>query len=381
MRYIKPALLGLALVLSACEPKENNDDTLFNLLLLNTLLAPAPIIGTAVVTTFAGSDENQSGYTDGTGLNARFSSMKDITIDNQGSFYVTDSFNRRIRKITSNGEVSTLAGSGSSAVTDGTGTAASFQNMDGITVNTSRNVFVGTNSSGIIRKISPAGVVTTIASITGFADGAGTSRFTDARYLAMDSNDNLLVADSQNHAIRRTASEANPINVTTIAGAAPAIAASGYIDATGNASRFFRPTKICIDPSNNIYVADNPTETNVSSSMIRKISPAGVVTTFAGSTTVGNVDAVGTSARFQAITAIACDKSGNVFVADGLTSIIRKITPDGVVSFVAGGNVRRQRKIDGTGSAANLSDVRGLTFDSSGNLYGATTNSIFKLVP
>lgn len=382
MRYIKPALLGLTLVLSACEPKENNDDTLFNLLLLNTLFTESNT-GTAVVTTLAGS-LSESGYADGSGTSARFSGLLDITIDSSGNLFAIDGDRAvngtyRIRKISSSGDVTTFAGNGTNTATNGTGTAAGFAFPFGISIDSTNNLYISALTGSSIRRITPSAVVTTPGTGDGggFLNGGSTVyRFNSAQDITTDSSDNLIVADTNNHAIRRMTTTG--FDVTTVAGAAPPTAVSGSTDGTGNAARFNRPTDVATDNSGNIYVGD------ADNRKIRKITPSGVVTTLAGSGIQGYTSGVGTSAQIGLITAIVADKDGNVYFAEN--SSIRKITPDGTVSVVAGRNNSRgtgegSTSTDGVGTGARFRQIKGLTIDSSGNLYASDVNSIRKIVP
>ena len=204
------------------------------------------ITPTGSVTTIAGST---SGFADGQGTAAKFYSPKDIAIDSNGNLYVTDEGNHRIRKITPTGSVTTLAGS-TSGFADGQGTAAKFSTPVGITIDSNGNLYVADNVNHRIRKITPTGSVTTIAgSTSGFADGQGTAaQFNSPRYITIDSTDNLYVTDYGNHRIRKITSTGS---VTTLAGST-----SGLADGQGTAAKFNSPSGIAIDSSGNLYVTD-----------------------------------------------------------------------------------------------------------------------------
>jgi streptogramin lyase len=319
-----------------------------------------------VVTTLAGT-AGSSGSADGTGSAARFYQPWGVAVDGSGNVYVADSRNHTIRKITPAGVVTTLAGTaGSSGSANGTGSAARFYYPYGVAVDSSGNVYVADTSNQTIRTITPAGVVTTLAGTAGAygsADGTGSAaRFYYPAGVAVDGSGNVYVADSGSTI--RTITPAGV--VTTLAGTA---GASGSADGTGSAARFNVPKGVAVDGSGNVYVADTSNHT------IRKITPAGGVTTLAGTAgAYGSADGTGSAARFYYPEGVAVDASGNVYVADAGNNTIRKITPAGVVTTLAG-TARLQGSADGTGSAARFYYPRGVAVDGSGNVYVADTQN------
>jgi sugar lactone lactonase YvrE len=314
-----------------------------------------------VVTTFAGS--GAPGSADGAGTAATFYIPWGVATDSSGNVYVADVNNNKIRKITPLGVVTTLAGSGAQGSADGTGTAATFNQPYAVATDTSGNVYVADTYSLKIRKITPAGMVTTLAGSGSFGstDGTGTAAtFGYPRGIATDSSGNVYVGDGTNNKIRKITPAGM---VTTLAGSG----ASGSADGTGAAATFFRPYGVATDFSGNVYVADTQ------NSKIRAITPAGVVTTLAGSGAQGSVDGTGTAATFYYPDGVAVDSSGNVYVADYMINKIRKITPAGVVTTLAGSGA--QGNADGTGSAATFYGPAGVAVDSSGNIYVADTQN------
>ncbi len=271
------------------------------------------------VSTFAGST---NGFANGTGIAAQFNSTFGIAIDGLGTIYVADSQNHKIRKITADGVVTTLAGS-TKGFMDGVGTVAQFDSPRGIAVDVSGNVYVADSYNNRIRKISPTGVVTTLAGYTrGFTNGVGTAaQFDTPSGVAVDASGNVFVAESSNSAIRKITSGGV---VTTLAGGT-----SGYKDGVVAIAQFKQPMGIAIDAAGNLYVADTFNH------RIRKISLAGVVTTLAGSGTSSFADGIGTAASFSAPRNITVDSSGNIYVADTFNKKIRKITLVNVVTTVA----------------------------------------------
>ena len=311
-----------------------------------------PQANQGMVTTLAGS-------TDGTGSAAQFNAPFNVAVDSSGTIYVADTFNYRIRKITSAGAVTTLAGS-TYGFADGTGAAAQFSAPTGVAVDSSGTVYVADFFNNRIRKITSAGVVTTLAGsgTEGFADGTGVAaQFYRPYGVAVDSSGTVYVADSSNHRIRKVTSAGA---VTTLAGSGTA----GYPEGTGSAAQFDNPYGVAVDSAGTVYVAD------FGNNSIRKITPAGVVTTLAGST-YGFAD--GTAAKFAGPTSVAVDSSGTVYVADSDNHRIRTITPAGVVTTLAGSGVAGFA--DGTGGAAQFKSPYGVAVDSSGTVYVADTGN------
>ena len=309
------------------------------------------------VATFAGST---NGITNGTGTAARFGTPNGIAIDSTGLMYVADFGNHTVRKVTSAAVVTTFAGDPyTTGNTNGTGSGATFNNPSDVALDSTGNIYVADGVSSRIRKITPAAVVTTFAgSTSGYLDATGTSaQFNSPNGIAVDSLNNVFVADSSNHRIRKI----TPAGVvTTFAGST-----SGYLDATGTSAQLYAPFNLCIDSADNIYVADRL------NNRIRKITPAGVVTTVAGSTS-GYVDATGTAARFNLPSDVAVDSSGNLYVADTGNNRIRKITLAGVVTTVAGST---SGYLDGLASVALFNQPKGIGVDSSGALFVVDTSN------
>jgi len=310
-----------------------------------------------IVTTLAGSTD---GYVEGTGTNAKFDLPFGVAVDTSGNVYVADSRNHRIRKITPAGVVTTLAGSGTGGYADGAGTAAQFFRPQGVAVDSAGNVYVADYlNNNRIRKITPAGVVTTLAGsgTSGYADGTGTAaQFNNPHGVAVDIAGNIYVADRSNGRIRKI----TPAGVvSTLAGST-----DGYADGTGASAKFGLPYGVAVDTSGNVYVADTYNH------RIRKITPAGVVSTLAGSDTFGSADGAGDAALFWEPIGVAVDSAGNVYVADTNNHRIRKITPTGVVTTLAGST---SGYADGTGAAAQFYFPSGVAVDTAGNVYVADT--------
>jgi sugar lactone lactonase YvrE len=333
------------------------------------------ITPSGVVTTLAGT-AGQAGAADGTGSAAEFNLPQSLAIDSLGNVYVADSSNDTIREITPGGDVTTLAGSaGNAGSVDGTGAAARFDYPTGVAVDREGNVYVADTSNETIRKITPGGVVTTLAGLTGFygsADGTGSAaRFRAPEGIAVDGSGNVYVADAVNNVIR-TITPAGV--VATLAGTAPY---AGDADGTGGAASFWSPRGVALDSAGDVYVADTQ------NSRIRRITPAGVVTTLpAGLQSSGSTNGMGSTARFASPFGIAVDSAGNVFVGENGNETIRKILPSGEVSTLAG-TPENPGSADGTGSAAAFHHICGVAVDSGDNVYVADSfnDTIRKVTP
>jgi hypothetical protein len=333
------------------------------------------VSASGVVTTLAGK-AGISGSADGTGSAARFRYPTGVAVDGAGNVFVADRDNNTIRRVTPAGLVTTMAGNPAAyGSDDGTGSAARFNHPFGVAVDTNGNVFVADADNHTIRKVSASRVVTTLAGsagASGSADGTGiAARFHGPTGVAVDDAGNVLVADQLNHTVRKVSATGL---VTTLAGSA---GVPGSADGTGSAARFYYPTSVALDTSSNVFVADQFNHT------VRKVSAAGVVSTLAGSAgSPGSDDGTGSAARFHNPAGVAVGDAGDVFVADYTNNVIRKVSAAGVVTTLAG-SAGCPGSADGTGSAARLNGPDGVAVDSYGNLYVADTlnNTIRKVTP
>jgi sugar lactone lactonase YvrE len=326
-------------------------------------LAQTPIYTTPyTVITIAGNAISGTGYADGAGSNALFNQPCGVVSDGAGNLYVADSGNYVVRKISSNGVVTTIAGiAGINGSSDGAGNMARFGFLGGIAIDTYGNLYLADTTNNSIRKLEQNNnswnVTTLIASNAGLNQPIG---------IALDSSNNIYVADLGNAVIRKITPSGN---MTTFAGSVGKIGGS---DGTGPLASFGSPTTIAIDTNNNIYVTDTGANT------IRCVSPQAQVTTIGGYIgSPGFVDGPldNTKGQFQSPYGIAVDSNGNIFISDSSGTILRKVT-SGVVSSVAG-KPGYSSRFDGIGSMASFNNMHALCSDSSGNIYiadyGAST--------
>jgi sugar lactone lactonase YvrE len=361
-----------------------------------------------LVTTVAGSP-GASGNVDGNGSAARFSAPTGIALDSAGNIYVSDQGTHCIRKINAAGDVVTLAGgtgvpSGSGSI-DGSGRNARFYSPGGISVDESGNIYVADTRNNTIRRVTPDGNVTTMAgsafsdlgSGEGSNDGVGgNARFKAPMDVVVAPDGNLLIADAGNQTIRKVTPGAV---VTTWAGLA---GGAGFVDGARELARFNEPAGVAADGDGNLYVLDRRNGalrkvtpqgdvstfatgfyfpfgiaidrsgfifvTEPSSGLIKKVTPAGVVSTYSGTGFAEYRDGPAATAGYFYPEGLAFDQSGNLFVADSGNDLIRKITPEGLVSTFAGTQYANAHR-DGVGATALFDGPTGLAFDGAGNLF------------
>ena len=305
---------------------------------------------------FAGSET--IGSNDGKGSKATFFAPYALASNSKGNIFVADQVNNSIRKISPEGDVSTVAGIKLPGFRDGKGIEARFDTPSGIAVDQEGNLYISDQNNHSIRKISPSGEVITIAGNqkAGAVDGrGGDASFKSPAGICIDNRGFLYIADRGNNLIRVISPEGI---VSTLAGCGKA----GYADGNGKNAMFNTPTGIVVDGEGYVYVAD---EVN---NRIRKISPAGNVSTFAGNGEFSNRDGEGNKAAFRYPTALVFDKEENLYVADQLNHSIRKISHKGVVSTIKISNAMESNT---GGSTSNFKNPSGICFNKDGDILVA----------
>jgi len=301
------------------------------------------------------------------------SNPRGLAIDAKGIIYIGDFDNGVIDKMTPDGKITFLAGGGSNTSNmDGKGAAATFNGPAGLAVDKDGNVFVADGDNNMVRKISPAGQVTTLA---GSASASAAVQLQGPMGVAVDAKGNVYVAETHGNTVRKISSDGT---MTTFVGKTGA-ENTGSMDGKGAAARFGQPRAIAVDSAGVVYIADEQYGT------VRKIATDGTVSTLAGDAsgaTTSSKDGVGTKAGITSPRGIAVDAKDNVYVADTDNGAIRKITPDGTVTTFAG-KIGEAGFVDGKGAAARFAGPRGIAVDKDGNIYVADSDNgaIRKITP
>lgn len=285
------------------------------------------LVGYTTVSTLAGN--GTYGLTNSTGTAAQFCFPEGAAVDSQGNLYVADAGNACIRKVTPAGVVTNFTGAGLGFV-NGPLATAKFSTIEDVAFDNQGNLYVADAGNNCIRKITTAGMVSTLAGsgTAGFADGPGaTAQFDSPNSIAIDAQGLIYVSDYDNARIRKIAP--NGI-VSTLAGTGQL----GFVDGAGNVAQFIRPTGLAVTAQGLVYVAD------FAGHRIRAITSAGVVSTLAGDGVRGSSDGTGASARFSAPYDVTIDSQGDIYVADMFNHCIRKVTAGGTVTTLAGTKVK-----------------------------------------
>lgn len=298
-------------------------------------------------------------WANGPGDQARFAGPTAITLASDGSLLVADFYG--LRRVTTSGYVTALAG--------GYGTIIPFHSVQGLAADGAGNAYLTEAYRDVIYKVTPAGAISILAGLLSTADvinGPGsTARFDGPSGLAFDAAGTLFVTDQFSCDIRTISPAAL---VGTFAGST-----YGSVDGPAHSAQFATPSGLCFDPAGNLWVAANST--------VRKISPAGDVTTPVGSMNqTGSVDGNGNAARFNYPKAVAADSSGNLYVADHSNHTIRKVTPSGQVTTLAGTPQIRGFR-DGPGNVALFSYPNAIAIDGNGILYVTDGYGVRQITP
>ena len=313
-------------------------------------------IKTGTVSTLAGNGE--AGFADGDSATAKFSTPGGIAVDVQGNVYVADYDNNRIRKVTPAGLVSTFAGSGVAGNKDGPVNTAEFNGPIAVAIDADNTVYA--IEAARVRKIS-SGVVSTLAGSTtsGYAEGPGASaRFESLYGIAVDDQHNVFVSD-----VTRVRKITTAGVVSTFAGSGTA----GYLNGTGAAAQFYSLSGMSIDAANNIYITDqNPAATS-----IRKITPAAVVTFV-------------TPNFSSSPTAVAVALNGDVYILDdsgvSATYYVERIGIDNKFTFLAG-VLGGDGLVNGPGAIAQFNNPFGIAVTKEGTIYiGDTGNNVIRKI-
>ena len=332
------------------------------------------------ISTVAGN--GTAGYSGdgGWGTNAKLSSPYGAALDASGNLYIADRNNNRIRKVTTNGVITTVAGNGAAAYAgDGAAaTKASLAGPAGVAFDAAGSLYIADQGNNRIRKMDTSGIITTVAGngTMGCSGDGGTATSASLDYprgVALDSAGNLFVADLNNQRVRKV--DANGV-ITTVAGNGNA-GFSGDGGAATNASLFY-PAGVALDAAGNLYIADED------NNRIRKVDAYGIISTVAGngSGTCAGDGGAAISASMGLPDAVAFDSFGNLYVADYNNHRVRRVDTNGLIATVAGNGVAGFSGNGGAATNASLDYPAGVALDSAGNLYIAdgATNRVRKVL-
>lgn len=323
-----------------------------------TFTTPASNMGfTGVVTTFAGT--GSAGYQDGSALGAEFNNPDGLATDAQGNVYVSDAFNNLIRKISTTGTVSTVAGNQAIGYQDTTAANAEFYSPAGSAFDAQGNMYVADRGNNVIRKITPDGKVSTYAGTgyAGYRNGAATAAylkgssdtlamFNGPTGVAVDASGNVYVADRGNNVIRKILPTGRTV---TVAGNR----VKGFIDATGTYAYFNTPSDVVVDSKGNLFVTD------LGNSALREITPAGVVKTIIGNPTQTNL--------LNLPAALAIDANDNIFIVDESGRVFEFNNNNSL--YLLAGSLNNSGLTNGTGSSVRFNYPQSIAVDNQGNVY------------
>lgn len=324
----------------------------------------------ATIVTVAGTGTSGFSGDNGPATSAQLWNPAGVALDSSGNLYIGDSANNRVRKV-AGGTITTVAGNGTAGYLGDSGpaTSAEMATPCGIGFDTSGNLYIADKINDIIRKVS-AGTITTVAgtpqTIGHTGDGGPATSATLYRPFSVvaDGSGNLYISDTFNNAIRKVSGG----NISTIAGQLPP-AAGGYSGDNGPATSAYLadPFGIAIDSSGNLYIAD------ALNNVIRKITSGGTISTVAGnhaaSAGYSGDGGPATSAQLNQPYGVAVDSSGNIYIADTFNNVVRKVSTNGTITTMAGTGTAGYTGDGGLPTSAELNQPYGVGVDSSGDLY------------
>jgi len=322
-----------------------------------------------LIRTIAGTGNYAFGGDNGIGTSASVAIPQGVAVDSVGNVYIADMGNSRVRRVTPTGIITTIAGTGNFAFSGdgGRATSAAIGEVRSVAVDPAGNVYLSDSRNHRIRKIDTSGIITTIAGIgsAGFSGDGGAAvraNLNGPRGLSLDAAGNLYFADYSNNRIRLVSRTGN---ISTLAG-------SWLFSFTGDGgpateALLANPSGTVVDPEGNILIADTENR------RIRVISTSGKIDTIAGSGKYRNSGDEGpaVSASLHNISGLGTDRAGNILISDYHSANVRMITTDGIIHHVAGSGVKGYSGDNGPAAAAAMFGPYGLTADASGNILVA----------
>jgi beta-lactamase regulating signal transducer with metallopeptidase domain/sugar lactone lactonase YvrE len=313
------------------------------------------------ITTVAGNDKEGFGGDGGKAISAQLAGPSRMAVDSAGNLYIADMNNHRIRKLTSDGIINTVAGNGDQV-----------DEPAGVAMDSAGNLYFSDVANNRIRKVTPAGEITTVAGNgkAGFSGDGGpatSAQLKTPQGVAVDSAGNLYIADKNNHRIRKVTPDGV---ISTIARAMPNVVRPSL-------TQIYSPRSIALDSAGNLYIVADQSD-----NCIHKVTPDGAISIVAGNGKDGFSGDGGpaTSAQLNNPQGIAMDAAGNLYIADSGNARIRKVTPDGIISTIAGMGIGGDIGDDRPATSVQLSP-RSVAVDSAGNLYIVAIRCVRKVTP
>lgn len=329
------------------------------------------------ITTVAGNGQAGFSGDGGSATQASFNNTYSVAVDAKGNLYIADRFNNRIRLVDSTGTISTIVGTGAAGGSGDGGPAsqATLSVPSAICLDAAGNLYITDQYSSKVRMVTPNGIITTVAGNgnSSFAGDGAQATFAELYLPAgvvVDGNGNIFISDSGNQRVRMV----NPAGIiTTVAG-------TGVPDATGDGgpateATLAKPLGLAVDPSGNVYIADNE------NARVRVLSPNATISTLAGTGINVGDGGPATSALLSQPSAVALDSAGNLYIADSGYQRIRQVAPDGTITTVAGNGHRGSAGSGGPATSANLASPQGVAIGPQGQIYITDdANSLIRVV-
>jgi streptogramin lyase len=321
------------------------------------------VSSSGIITTVAGNGTDGSGGDGGPAIFAQLSSPTGVAVDAAGNLYIADANNNRVRKVSSAGIITTVAGNGTigSGGDGGPATAAQLFSPTGVAVDAAGDLFIADSNNSRVREVSPSGTITTVAGNGTFGFGgdggpATAAKLNSAAGVAVDAAGDLFIADTQNNRVRKV----SPSGViTTVAG--NGTFGPGGDGGPATAAPLAFPQAVAVDASGDLFIADTTNQ------RVREVSPSGIITTAAGNG-FGSFSGDGgraTAAALNDPAGMAVDAAGDLFIADQSNNRVREVSSSGTITTVAGGGT-------GDGGPATLAPVAfppGVAVDAAGDLF------------